>query len=235
MAPPKGSWDSHVHVLDPVRPSSNDTILIDKEEMPFAKSRPFTPKAALLSSLESFESSNGIDHVCIVQVSSYATNNMYMVRALRQIAQQGGIPRGVVVIDPAQITDEELDMYHEAGVRAVRVNMKTYSISVDPKQWKSLLMPYVLRIKRLDWVLQIYVSLDALISLAPIIPQLGITVVIDHIAHAGTTSPCDPNSGFAELLNLLRRKEAFVKVSGLNRLTDDPQFKDIGTRCTANH
>ncbi|KAH7350580.1 hypothetical protein BKA65DRAFT_395908, partial [Rhexocercosporidium sp. MPI-PUGE-AT-0058] len=67
--------------------------------------------------------------------------------------------RGVGCIDPDTITDTELKTLHDAGVRGVRLNLKTRSENPDKAFFTKTLRNYADRIRPLNWVLQIYVSL----------------------------------------------------------------------------
>jgi hypothetical protein len=81
---------------------------------------PFNPKQATLDQALAFESNLGIDHVCIIGASVFGTDNTYLVDTLRRLKGKG---RGIAYINPASITEAELDDLHSVSVRGIRVNL----------------------------------------------------------------------------------------------------------------
>ncbi|KAJ7318400.1 hypothetical protein DFH08DRAFT_892482 [Mycena albidolilacea] len=209
---PRGAWDSHLHIADP-------------ERWPLADDAPYTPKKADLDACLAFERSIGIDHICIIAMSIYGTDNRCSINALKRL---NGKARGIACIDPHTITDAELDELHGVGFRGVRLNLRTRSQSLGAEEWLKLLRKYADRLRRLDWVIQVFVSMDQYASIAPIFPELGIKVVFDHLGHpeAGET-PAAAQPGCAELYTVLaQNKNAYIKLSGLYRLEGVPGLEE---------
>ncbi|KAJ9609912.1 hypothetical protein H2200_006241 [Cladophialophora chaetospira] len=206
---PKGAWDSHVHI-------------VDEDHWKINEDAPFHPKQANLDHLLAFEKSIGIDHVCIVAMSVYMTDNACNFDGLRRLNGKG---HGIAIIDPDTITDEELDEMHLVGFRGVRINLRTRSQTYGAEVWRQILPKYAARLKRLNWVIQIFVSMDQIEHIAPIVPSLGLRVVFDHVGHpeAGRSPMAQP--GCNELYQLLEQnRDVFVKLSGLYRLPDVPEL-----------
>lgn len=84
----------------------------------FVEATDYTPKPASIANATAFEASLGVDHACIVLPSVYGTNNSVLVDALRKL---NGTYRGVAVIDPDEITNTTLEVFHEAGVRGCKL------------------------------------------------------------------------------------------------------------------
>ena len=61
----------------------------------------------------------GIERMVLVQPSYYGTDNRLTLDVLRKV---GSACRGVVQVDD-DISDAELDDYHRAGVRAIRLDL----------------------------------------------------------------------------------------------------------------
>lgn len=104
------------------------------------------------------------------------------------------------------------------GVRGLRVNMADGTdgeiITVVRKS--------AAVVKARDWVVQFWIPLAVFAKLHDIIPDLGVTFVTDHFAHAivGSKSnkimdTIDPyeTKGFPEVIDLLQRRLLFVKLS----------------------
>lgn len=83
--------------------------------------------------------------------------------------------------DPQKITEEELDVMHLSGVRGVRLNFKTKGEMPTRKQFEIKLQNYATRLRKRDWILQLYLALDQVALIADIVPRLGVKVVIDHM------------------------------------------------------
>jgi predicted TIM-barrel fold metal-dependent hydrolase len=155
-----------------------------------------------------------------VAFSPYHTDNRCLLDALSQL---GGEARGVACIDPHTVSDEELQELHKAGVRGVRLNLRTRSEAFDSGAVKAT----AARVRHLDWVLQLYIALDQVVELAPLVPDLGVTVVIDHIgAPHADRGPVKLQSGYSEFMYLLRSGRVWTKLSGLYRFTGLPDIDE---------
>jgi len=203
---PPGSWDSHVHV-------------VDEEKFPFDPDHPYRPKKADLDDLLTFERSLGADHVCLVCMSVYGNDNRSLLDALARLKGRG---RGVVSIDPATITDEELDLMHQHGVRGVRLNLKTTNKTLDKENFVSILDLYASKIRSRGWAIQIFLALPQLPLIAEAIPRLGVPVVIDHLGYPDTDRPPSEQPGFPELMKLLENQQMWIKLSGTDRFPELP-------------
>lgn len=178
--------------------------------------------------MQSFEKAHGIENVCLVQVTTYGTDNTLIIKGLEEIRKQGGTPRGVAVIDPEKITDAELDEMHAVGIRGVRLNLITNGTYIADDGWEALLKPYADRIRRLNWVLQLYMKIEVIEHLEHVIPSLDVDIVLDHVCSATNESRERKEKGYSALLRLLRENKVYVKISGLYRLSNDPSFTDYG-------
>lgn len=156
-----------------------------------------------------------MDHVCIIAMSVYKRNNDSMIEALQRLEGKG---RGIANINPETITDAELDELHKVGFRGIRLNLKTTSQSYAADRWSKVLANYADRLRRLDWVIQIYVSMDQIALVAPLIPSLRIKVVFDHLGHPANGKPPAGQVGCQELYKLLsENKDVYIKLSGTYR------------------
>ncbi|KAH8891491.1 amidohydrolase family protein [Thozetella sp. PMI_491] len=215
---PPGSWDSHIHVIDPAR-------------FPMDPDRDYTPKPATVANATQFQESRGIHHAVIVLPSVYARDNAVLLDALKQF---GGRYRGVAVIDPDTVTNETLDEMHAAGVRGLRVN---FGNGGDTAQILSLVHKNAEVARRYDWVLQVWLPISLFQDLHPIIPKLGVRVVADHFGHAEvgsktnqTVNTIDPykTKGFPEMIDLVRQGHLFVKLSApYQNSKQAPLYEDL--------
>lgn len=202
---PAGAWDSHVHV-------------VDEDRFPLHPSHPYRPEKAAVTTLEQFHRQHGIAHACLVAISVYHTDPSSVLDAL---AYFEGRCRAVVCIDLAKTTDLQLKELHDAGVRGIRFNLRTRREKLDLEAIKTAAD----RLRPFRWVLQIYLALEQIAELAPLVPDLGIDIVVDHLASPdpalgeGCAQP-----GYNEFLSLLQKGLLWTKLSGTYRFADLPDL-----------
>src|SRR5687768_17903312 len=101
---PPGAVDAHCHVFGP------------GDQFPFAPERKYTPCDASKEQLFALRDHLGFARNVIVQATCHGADNRALVDAL---AASGGRARGVATV-AADVTDAELRMLHDAGVRGTR-------------------------------------------------------------------------------------------------------------------
>lgn len=211
---PKGTWDTHMHAVDP-------------QKFPLAKSAVYQPSPHTIDEAQSFLSSLGIKKMIIVQPSIYGNDNACTLDALKQLGNKNG--RAVVQFDPDVTSADQLKKWHDLGVRGVRMNFKSVGAKLEGTSLATQLHKYADAVRPLDWVLELYIGMEDIPLLEPIVPDLGnIKICIDHFGHPSTASLSTAQSstvlpGFQSLANLLKRDNVWVKVSGAYRLDKNPQ------------
>ncbi|WP_229266772.1 amidohydrolase, partial [Leptospira sp. severe_002] len=100
--------DSHVHIVAPI------------DAHPQAANRTYVADVAPVDALQRFGIERGVTRFVIVQPSFYGTDNTVTLKALDDLNGNG---RGVAVIDPKDITSEQLADFHKRGVRGLRMNL----------------------------------------------------------------------------------------------------------------
>ncbi|KAG4437233.1 hypothetical protein IFR05_007287 [Cadophora sp. M221] len=216
---PHGSWDSHMHILDPT-------------QYPLAADAQYTPSPYLLPSALSFEKSVHIQNIVIVQPSIYGYDNSCLLSALRTLGPSHS--RGVVTFETNNITTSTLQQWHALGVRGVRINLQSVRQSADPVELASTLHRYADIIRPFEWVLQLYVPLETAVVLEDIVPGLNVRVCLDHfgspdLSLAPSTGSGDPYAipGFRSLVKLLEQGSTFVKMSAPYRLSNSTAWSDL--------
>ncbi|EEH15986.1 hypothetical protein PABG_06073 [Paracoccidioides brasiliensis Pb03] len=223
---PSNSWDSHMHIVDPVR-------------YPLSQNAAYIPSTHTLTQALAFESTLGIRNLVLVQPSIYGYDNALLLDGLKQLGPTRA--RGVVCFDAAAITadghnddDCTLANWHRLGVRGVRLNFVSVPQQLDKDELQRTLRQYADVIRPYGWVLQLYLPMQALLDVLQIIPELGVKVCLDHFAKPTLPSssllPLNPYAlpGFTELVSLLEQGNTYVKISAPYRLSDDPEFKQLG-------
>jgi predicted TIM-barrel fold metal-dependent hydrolase len=176
---------------------------------------------ASVAELKTLRAQLGIERNVLVQISFYGTDNSCLANAL---AELGCTARGIAVLPP-DVSLRELQRLHAAGVRGVRLNLET-GRTRDPAMVSAHLEAFAIRLAPLGWHIQIYAALPVIAGLSPQVAQLPVPVVADHfgspVAAKGVGQP-----GFAELLDLVRKRKVFVKLSGCYRISKAPDYEDV--------
>ena len=136
----------------------------------------------------------------------------------------------MIVIDPDHPPSrKELDDLHEAGVRAIRVNLKSVGKKLPSEDLAALLTRHADIIRPMNtWAIQVYADLATFEGLEPLLPDLGVKLVIDHFASPEKLeADSSAMPGWNALLKMMRERDTYVKISAPYRLSKDPDFKDL--------
>lgn len=201
---PAGACDSHAHVFGPY------------QRFPLAAERSYTPAEhpaeAFIAHLEQLGLARGV----LVTASACGTDNGSVLEALRRYPDR---LRGIAVPAP-DTSDAELDDWHAAGVRGIRINLyqveghAVYRNGVGLEVLEALAP----RLAERGWHAQIWIHAPDLPALASRLRALGVPLVIDHMGRTSTArGVADP--GFQSLCALLAEGAAWTKISGADRLS----------------
>lgn len=137
----------------------------------------------------------------------------------------------MVTLDPDNISHEQMNEWHELGVRGARLNLQSTGKKPDTEELITTLQRHAEIIRPYNWVLQLYVALNVIPSLESIVPNLGVKVCFDHFGSPAlpprpVPAQFDPYSlsGFSSLVSLVKQGDTYVKISAPYRLTSDSQF-----------
>jgi 2-pyrone-4,6-dicarboxylate lactonase len=206
---PPGAVDSHCHVFGP------------GHIFPYAPERKYTPCDAGREQLFALRDRLGISRNVVVQATCHGADNSAMLDALRH---SDGMARGVATVR-ADVTKSDLQMMHDAGVRAVRFNF--VKRLVDPKA-DSYYHGIIDKIAALGWHIVIYFEAAELEERWSFFTSLEATVVIDHMGRPDVTKPID-GPEFTRFLKLMERDNIWSKVSCPERLSKSrpPCYADV--------
>lgn len=212
---PKGTWDTHMHI-------------VDLDRFPAASKGQYTPSSHTMSDARSFFSPLGIEKMVIVQPSFYGNDNSCTLDGLKQLGPSNG--RAVVQFDPETTSKQQLKEWHDLGVRGVRLNFKSVGAKLEAESLAAALHKYADAVRDLAWVLEIYIAMEDIPLLEPIVSDLGdgVKICIDHFGHPSPASlstgqSVDVMPGFSALAKLLKRDNVWVKVSAAYRLDKNPK------------
>ena len=205
---PRGAVDSHTHIFGP------QTLF------PFAATRPYTPPEAPLAAFAALHGKLGIDRAVIVNATVHGTDARVVADA---IARSGGRYLGIVNINDS-FDAKQLAALNEQGMRGCRF---TFVGHLGGPANLDVLNRAIPKIAPLGWHVDLYLEPQMIPVMAPMLANLPVRYVIDHMGLPNAAEGLDqPN--FVALLKLLREDEkAWVKISGPERASRaGPPFAD---------
>jgi 2-pyrone-4,6-dicarboxylate lactonase len=204
---PRGACDTHVHIWGPF------------DRFPVAKGAPYTPPERTRDDLVALHARLGVDRAVIVQTTVYKSDNRAM---LDGIARSGGRWRGVALIDE-HFTDADFRTLHEGGVRGVRFGFVKHLGGVPDL---ALVRRTAARIAPMGWHLVLHLDAGNIPEFLDFFGEFSLPVVVDHMGRVPVRDGLD-QPPFRILLDLLKRPNWWVKVSGAERISETgPPFAD---------
>lgn len=208
---PAGAIDTHVHVFE--------------SRYPMTPLRGYNPPDSTLADLKHLHATLGIDRVVFTQPSVYATDNSAILDGMNTLNAETPDRARAIIATGLDITDAEIAALDEAGVRGVRLNTDNKGgMPVEMDEIPRLCE----RIAPFGWHIEFLFPGRDIIDLMPIFESLTVPMSIGHFAYQqavdGVQAP-----GFGALLELMKRGNTWMKISGANRVseTDLPPYDDV--------
>jgi len=204
---PRGACDTHVHIWGPF------------DRFPLAKGAPYTPPERTSDDLVALHERLGVDRAVIVQTTVYKADNRAM---LDGIERSSGRWRGVALIDDS-FDDAAFRALHEGGVRGVRFGFVKHLGGVPDL---ALVRRTAARIAPMGWHLVLHLDAGNIPDFLEFFGEFSLPVVVDHMGRVPVRDGLD-QAPFRLLLELLKRPNWWVKVSGAERISETgPPFAD---------
>jgi predicted TIM-barrel fold metal-dependent hydrolase len=198
--------DCHSHVFDPERFPYEDGNFY----LPAGQERG-TP-AQFIQVLDAY----GVRHALLVEPNSgYGLDNRCL---LDTIARAGGRLKGVAVVRN-DAPRSELEVLKARGIVGIAFNPALFGVA-EYADAAGLLE----RLAELDLIAQIQVQrdqLEQLLELLPLLQTSGVRLLFDHCGRPDVDAGID-QPGFQALLELGRRGNAWVKLSGYAKFSRQP-------------
>jgi 2-pyrone-4,6-dicarboxylate lactonase len=209
---PGGSIDTHVHVFERAR-------------YKMSPNRGYDPPDSTLADLKHLHKTLGVERVVFTQPSTYGTDNSAILDGMTALNAETPNRARCVVAITLDIQDDELAALDRRGARGVRLNTDNKGgMPVGFDQIDAL----ETRIKPFGWHIEWLFPGTDILDLMPVFNKLKVPMSIGHFAYqpatAGVKAP-----GFQALIELMRRGNTWVKISGANRVsaTDLPPYDDV--------
>jgi predicted TIM-barrel fold metal-dependent hydrolase len=200
---PPLSCDSHFHIFGPHR------------EFPYSPTRPFTPTDAGKQDLFRLHQLLGIQRGVFVNSTAYGSDNRVLYDFLRA---GNGRYRGVVLLDP-ETPDDEVERLDDAGVRGIRLHW--YFPHGGAPRPRHEMLRMIEKAAAYGWHIANHIGGQGMVDYYDFIASIEAPVVIDHMARIDIAEGLN-GAAFTALKRLLDRGNAWVKLSGADRITKHP-------------
>lgn len=188
--------DSHVHIVGPI------------DVYPQISERNYLADIAPLDRLRSSGRARGITHFVVSQPSFYGIDNSALLDALDALQ---GFGRGVAVLDQQNISAADLRVFHERGIRGLRVNLYSPLVGKPLSSMDEQFNSTAELAQRNGWHVEVIAPIETLASHSGIIQRSQVPVVIDHYGLYGNARP---NSELGRsLLGLMHSSNVWMKLS----------------------
>jgi len=203
---PPNACDAHCHIFGPAN------------QFPYAESRSFTPVDAGKDALFALHDFLGIQRCVIVQTALHGFDNSVVIDAMQ--ARKGRYLG--VALAPASTTSQKIAEMDKQGFRAIRFNFMAHLKNSDSTED---ILALTKRMEPFGWHLQVHFSSDLVHSLAPILKQSAVPVMIDHIGRVDASLGAN-HADFQALMRLLDDPRFHMKVSGIDRIAKTHPYDD---------
>jgi predicted TIM-barrel fold metal-dependent hydrolase len=208
---PANACDAHFHVFG------------SAARYPYGSDLRYAPPRAPLGDYLQLASRLGFERFVFVQPSAYGRDNACMLDAMREV---GPRCRGIVDVDE-NVPDAELARLHAMGVRGVRINVSP----VKPPQpgFGTTMLPRLRRLEarcaELGWQLDFLLPGWLTEELMDVLASLKVDFTLAHMGmFLAKDGPAQ--QGFRKLLSLVKTSRAYVKLTGVYRMSVAPGFRD---------
>jgi predicted TIM-barrel fold metal-dependent hydrolase len=210
FAVPAHACDCHTH------------IWADPAKFPLWAERLYTPETALPEEMAALHRALHIERVVIVTPAVYGADNAATLYGMKA---RGKNARGIAVIDEKTL-DSDLDAMARARVVGIRLISGTNGPK-DPAVARQRFQAAAPRMKSRNWHIQMYTSLALIRAMKDLLQASPVPVVFDHFGGAQAAPGLD-QPGFADLLDLVRSGNTYVKISGAYRASQQaPDYPDV--------
>jgi predicted TIM-barrel fold metal-dependent hydrolase len=200
LALPAGACDAHCHVFGPA------------SRFPYAADRSYTPPDAPVADLRRLHAKLGISRAVIVHASCHGTE---MAVTLDAIASSQGAYRGVACVEDS-VTDAELELLHEGGIRGIRFNFVKHLGGVPDL---AVFHRLVARVKPLGWHIVLHFDADDILAQQELLARIDVPFIVDHMGRVKAADGLSQKP-FQSLLELYRNNPlAWIKVCGAERVS----------------
>jgi predicted TIM-barrel fold metal-dependent hydrolase len=216
-AAPRNACDAHFHIFGPA--DKYPHVTTDLRYQP-----PQAPLAEYLATAHRL----GFERFVFVQPSAYGLDNACMLDAMAQL--DPAIRRGIVHLDETNATDADLALWHDSGVRGVRINISP--IRKPEAGLADTLRPKIVRTaevcRELGWHVDLLLPGWLVAELMPTLHELPLAFTVAHMG-LFPASEGPSQQGFQDFLALVGdgSGRCWVKLTGIYRFSQARGYADV--------
>ncbi|MFK7943386.1 MAG: amidohydrolase family protein [Paracoccaceae bacterium] len=207
---PAGACDTHFHIF----PAGH--------EHRYVPNRSYTPPPLEMTDFNRIATALRMDRAVVIQPSVYAEDNTATLAASAADPER---LRAVVSVT-SDVTDAELEAFHAAGARGIRVNIVDSGGMTFPSVEEAL--TFTARIADLGWHIEFLAHVETFEDIQAVLRGSHVPVVFGHLGYTHCRHGVgDP--GFQRFLAAFEEGQAWVKLTGPYRISsmDRSPYVDI--------
>ncbi|HET6293394.1 MAG TPA: amidohydrolase family protein [Kribbella sp.] len=205
---PAGSCDAHFHVFEPGYPHVSNPL--------------YTFPDGTLDQYLALADVLGIARMVLVQPTFYGTDNSLTLDVLRRA---GSRCRAVVRVEE-NVTDAELDQFHQLGVRAIRLDLFARA-ELPTAEIIDYVRRMATRTAPRGWHLQFYTPGWVVRDLLPFLADFDEPYVIDHMGYMKEEDGLTPADADRLLAVLRDNGNCWIKLSGPYRIAKGKPLSSV--------
>lgn len=207
---PPGACDTHFHIF----PAGYENR--------YVPDRSYTPPPAEIADYQHLATTLGLERGVVVQPSVFAEDNA----ATLAIAAADPQRLRAVVSVTEDITDKELEAFHAAGARGIRVNVVDSGGMTFPSVEDAI--AFTGRIADLGWHIEFLAHVETFEDIGALLAASKVPVVFGHLGYTNAAKGLE-DAGFQRFLGAFKEGQAWVKLTGPYRISNDdgPPYADI--------
>ena len=213
---PAGACDTHFHIF----PRGH--------EHRYVPDRSYTPPPLEMTDFDKVATALGMDRAVVIQPSVYGEDNTATLQASAADPER---LRAIVSVTK-DVTDAELEAYHTAGARGIRVNIVDSGGMTFPSVDDAL--AFTARIADLGWHIEFLAHVETFDDIQSVLARSHVPVVFGHLGYTHVRKGVgDP--GFQRFLSAFEAGQVWVKLTGPYRISalDRPPYQDMAEMARA--
>jgi len=198
---PTGACDTHFHIF----PTGH--------EHRYVPNRSYTPPPLEIGDYNTVATTLVIERAVLIQPSVYGEDNTAM---LEVTAADPDRLRAVVSVT-ADVTDKELETFHAAGARGIRVNV----VDSGGMTFQSIdeALAFTARISDLGWHIEFLAHVETFDDINAVLNASHVPVVFGHLGYT-KASKGRQDPGYQRFLDAFADGHAWVKLTGPYRISN---------------
>ena len=194
---PPGAWDTHFHVWGP------------HHIYPYSPKHRYHPITSPIEHYLAVAKVLGFDRGVLVQPRVHSPDTTIILDALKKA---GGRLLGMVC-DDSNFDDGDLRTLHAAGIRGMRIELRSGHGSYDEAAFKTAIR----RAEKMSWVLALHVDPVSVVELADVIRKMPVPAIIENYCQVDAREGVD-QPALRVMFDLAAEPHVWLKTASAYRM-----------------